>query len=1006
VANVLSLALKINADASGLKLDPVEKALQRLGAETDKVGKVFEKFSSDTGAGARAQSDFARNAKSLADALKSGQLTAKQYADEFAKLTESANKEAAALERAARITEANISPRQKFTRATAELREQLNAGRISQETFNRAMEKAKADLNNTSNSAKGAESALKGVASQVRLIATIQVGQAVVSGLRAIASAASSFVQQIRGIVSGVTRSLDAIDKLSIRTGITTKALQGYGVAAKLAGVDTEQFATSVTRLGVSIGKADQGGAFDKTLKSIGLSLKELRSLAPEKQFTTIAESIRGLPTDAARAAAAVEIFGRQGAALIPLFREGSENIDELLKRAERLGIVVGQTQIDNITKLNDTFQLVRSTIEGIIGQVAGNLAPLVTSIAEEFLQFVETFEGSGGQGGTGIANAITDTLLKGAEFLGGVFDKAVADFSGFALTLENTSEVFRRVTLGLQSIFEAGRALFSLFQTAGNAITLGVGKLLEQLGRIPFLSDLKQVGRDLADAAFEQLENNAERFGDAVASSLSLGGQALFGETPDEAGVRGAGAAESYMREFREKLERERSPQFRVETNIEATQKKLDQFLSAAGDGADEFLVASKETLATFKATLEAGEDNANVLKIMAGFAERVNQQLAEENQKRQEAVRLAQAQANEDAKRIDALLKVSEAGDKVAQDLAAVEREIARVQAQVSQGGDDSSSVRLEQLRDLQAQLEDQLEATAQGFTEGFQKAFDATDKGFDGSIKKATEFGKAGFDAAVRLQEGIALAQQQARDGILNREAFDQEVARQKELFDKQLADIKALADERKRVNDFVDQQLELARFNGDQQRLQAAKNVVALEAEIGRVQQEIQAARAAGDNQAVQAAVQRLAQLDQVAAKERDIASGRLKAEQELAKRRDEAIKAEQQRQSQIQQEQKRAQEERAKAAAAEADRQAKRIRALNSIGQQSVGGADIRTSQGASAFVQAAAGAFDPNLAQLRAQTKLLQQIFKNSGALQFLERGIGATVQFLGGGRA
>jgi len=1004
VANVLSLALKINADASGLKLDPVEKALQRLGAETDKVGKVFEKFASESEAGSRAQSDFARNSKALADSLKAGEISAKQYAAEFARLAESANKEAAALERAARITEANITPRQRFTRATAELREQLNAGRISQETFNRAMEKARSDLNNTAGSAKGAESALRGVASQVRLIATIQIGQAVLSGLRAITSAARSFVQQIRGIVGGVTQSLDAIDKLSIRTGISAQALQGYGVAAKLAGVETEQFAGAVSRLGVSIGKADEGGAFDKTLKSIGLSLKEVRSLAPEKQFATIAESIRGLPTDAERAAAAVEIFGKQGAALVPLFREGAASIDELLERAGRLGIIVGQTQIDNITKLNDTFQLVRSTIEGIIGQVAGNLAPLVTSIAEEFLQFVETFEGSGGQGGTGIANAITDTLLEGAEFFAGVFDKVVADFKGFAITLENTSDVFRRVTLGLQSVFEAGRALFKLFQTVGNAITLGVGKLLEQLGRIPFLSDLKQVGRDLANAAFEQLEKNADQFKDAVDNSLSAGGQALFGETAAEAAERGAGAAESYIREFRDRIERERSPQFRVEANIEETQQKLDQFLSSAGEGADEFLVASKETLAAFKETLESGEANAGVLKIMAGFAERVNQQLGEENQKRQEAIRLAQAQANEDAKRIDALLKVAEAGDKVAQDLAAVEREIARVQSQAAQGGDDSSGARLEQLRDLQAQLEDQLQATAQGFNEGFQKAFDSTNKGFDASIKKASEFGKAGFDAAAQLQEGIARAQEQARDGILNREAYEQEVARQKELFDKQLADIKTLADERKRISEFVDQQIELARFNGDQQRLQASKNVVALEAEIGRVQQEIQAARAAGDNQAVQAAVQRLAQLDQVAAKERDVANGRAKAEAEIAKQRDEFLKAEQQRQQQIAQARKQAQEEQAKAAAAEADRQEKRIRALNSIGQQSIGGADIRTQQGASQFIQAAAGAIDPELAQLRAQTKLLQKIVNNSGALQFLERGIGQSVAILRGG--
>ena len=107
---------------------------------------------------------------------------------------------------------------------------------------------------------------------------------------------------------------------------------------------------------------------------------------------------------------------------------------------------------------------------------------------------------------------------------------------------------------------------------------------------------------------------------------------------------------------------------------------------------------------------------------------------------------------------------------------------------------------------------------------------------------------------------------------------------------------------------------------------------------------------------------------------------------------------------QQAASQQAQAQQKAFEEQAKAAAAEAERQERRIRALNSIGQQSVSVGDIRSTEGARQFIQAAAGAFDPNLAELRAQTKLLRQAVANSGALRFLEQGLGTTFQFLGGG--
>jgi hypothetical protein len=1003
VANVLSLALKVTGDASRLNLTPVERALNRLQAETDKVGKTFAKFATDSEAGARAQQQFATQSAALNDALKSGQVSAQQYAEQFARLAEAANKEAAALERAARITEANISPQQRFSRAVSELREQLNSGRISQETFNRAMERAQTDLRGASGAAKTAEVSLRGVASQVRVIATLQIGSALISGFRTITRAASSFAQQIRGIVGGVTQSLDAIDKLSIRTGISTQALQGYGVAAKLAGVGIEQFSTAVTKLGVAIGKADEGGAFDKTLQSIGLSLQNLRALAPEQQFTTIAEAIRGLPTDAERAAAAVEVFGRQGAALIPLFKEGADNIDELLKRAERLGIVVGQTQIDNITKMNDTFQLVQSTIEGIIGQVSGNLAPLVTAIAEEFLQFVETFEGSGGQGGTGIANAITDTLLDGAEILASVFDQFVSNFGGFASTIEAASSGFSSFGRVLTFVTESLRAGFNAFELAGNVLAEGLGFFLEGIGK--WVSrDLRDAGRDLRLAAADARRANTQE----LAESASNAADALvdvFSGAGDKAREAGNGAGEQFVRSLREKIENERLPEVQFQTNVD---KVRDQFDSFFGGLIDESSAAAGLMREFEQAVSEAQQDaeiTAEEVARIARLQEQINTTINAELAARREVTAAAGKQAEADSKRIDALLGTSEAASRASEDIAALEREIQRVQSEINAAGAGESpalQARLSQLEDLQ-------QAIGQGFEQGFDKAFESTAKGFDSVIAKASEFGQAGIEAAAKLQQGIAAAQQQARDGILNREAYEQEVARQQELFDKQLADIKTLADERQKINQFVDQQIELARFGGDSRRLEASKNVAALEAEIARVTAEINAARDAGNQQAVKAGIERLGQLDQVAAKERDIANGKAQEREQQRKFFEEQAKAaqqqqqkEQQRQQQIQQAQRQAQEEQARAAAVEAERQQKRIRALNSIGQQSVSGGDLRTSQGASQFIQAAAGAFDPNLAQQRAQTKLLQKIATNSGALQFLERGIGQAVQILG----
>jgi hypothetical protein len=156
------------------------------------------------------------------------------------------------------------------------------------------------------------------------------------------------------------------------------------------------------------------------------------------------------------------------------------------------------------------------------------------------------------------------------------------------------------------------------------------------------------------------------------------------------------------------------------------------------------------------------------------------------------------------------------------------------------------------------------------------------------------------------------------------------------------------------------------------------------VLEIEQEIVRVQEELKKARESGNKTEADAAAQRLGQLDQVKAKEEDIASGRGKQEEEIRKQQETALQAYQQQQQQAQQqyaqEQARIFEEQRKAAEAEAKRQEERLRKLNTLGQQSINVADVRSVEGANLVLQTAAQAQDPALIQARLQTKLLERV--------------------------
>jgi hypothetical protein len=288
------------------------------------------------------------------------------------------------------------------------------------------------------------------------------------------------------------------------------------------------------------------------------------------------------------------------------------------------------------------------------------------------------------------------------------------------------------------------------------------------------------------------------------------------------------------------------------------------------------------------------------------------------------------AQRKAEADNKRLQTLLQQDDGTIKLQEDIAFVleqqlelEQRIAAARDNADVAAADAAVARLAELDQLQAKLEDQQQALEQGFGQGFEAAFTAVDDNINGLIAKSQEFGQAGFDAALRLQEGIAAAQEQARDGILNEEAFNEQVARQQELFNNEIENLDKIKN--KKDEDAAEEK---------PKRGKAEEEALRVQGEYQRQQQD--AAKAAADEQ---------------------------KRVQE-----------------QVFQYQQKVLEEQRKAAEAEAKRQEERLAKLNTLGEQKISVQDIRTTQGANLVLDLAANAQDPALIQQRLQTKFLEKI--------------------------
>lgn len=361
-------------------------------------------------------------------------------------------------------------------------------------------------------------SALKGIA----------IGAVVAKGVSMIADSFMQAGSAAASYAASVTQSVDAVNDLSERTGMGVESLQSLQMAAKLSGVDDATAA--VQKLGLSIGEAAESGKTDAFTK-LGLDFAELQAMSPDQQFRSVQSAIAALQTPAEKAAAAVDIFGKSGVELLPLM---SKDLGAIEERMERLGAIVGVDQVEAIGAMNDALDMVQATFDGIAGNVIGNLAPVVESLANDLLSFVEQWNNIGGETGS-IADTISAALLDIAEYFAGVFDSAVSSFEGFGQTLANVGAVFQFVGNVFTAVAETLRAGFNMFQVAGNLIAVGIGKLLEGLGSW-VNKDLEQFGRDMAASASTQARQNAAEGNAAISNAGAAASRAIFGESATQA--------------------------------------------------------------------------------------------------------------------------------------------------------------------------------------------------------------------------------------------------------------------------------------------------------------------------------------------------------------------------------------------------------------------------------------------------------------------------------------
>ena len=317
--------------------------------------------------------------------------------------------------------------------------------------------------------------------------------------MKAITAGASAAGTGLFALAKKFANTADDIQKMSQRLGVSTEFLSQMRHTTELTGVQFKSFETALQRMTrrlsevANTGKGEAAPALD----ILGISIKEIANLSPDKQMLLIADAMAKIPAQGERVRAAMKLFDTEGVALVQTLQNGSQAILDMNSQADKLGRTITQSTADSAAEFKNQMTELKSALKGIYEQIAANLLPAFNEIIRQFNDSSVTDADREWQGlQTTIASLYGAVLLvQGAfETLGKIAAAtAVKAVQGFDVLKSGTDVFLKRIQRG-------GLIIAGVFSDTAAAAG-------DDLGRQ--ISDLEQKTSDLFDTFADSAVTN-----------------------------------------------------------------------------------------------------------------------------------------------------------------------------------------------------------------------------------------------------------------------------------------------------------------------------------------------------------------------------------------------------------------------------------------------------------------------------------------------------------------
>lgn len=289
------------------------------------------------------------------------------------------------------------------------------------------------------------------------------------------AAVAAAIVKVEKAMISMTKESAsfaDNIITLSMQTGQSTQQLQEFAYASELIDVSVDTLQGSLTKLTNNMQDTMNGtGNAKASFEALGVSVTNadgsMRS-ANDVFYETI-DALGKVKNETERDAMSMDIFGRSAQDLNPLIIQGSDTLKAYADEAHNVGYVLDGEALSALGAVDDAYQRLQKTQEGVKNQLAAEFAP-----------YLEEFYGDATQGVKDLGKAIKDSGIVDAfgmllETVGDILNP-MSDLSGNRVpALTNALRPLAEVMALIADTADFFAGLFTLdFKKMGNALGFG----------------------------------------------------------------------------------------------------------------------------------------------------------------------------------------------------------------------------------------------------------------------------------------------------------------------------------------------------------------------------------------------------------------------------------------------------------------------------------------------------------------------------------------------------